>query len=774
MGAAGLGHNGGSNFGANQDLVVREYVLLFSLPSRSVAEGKRRRFTIAAGIVAFLWLSFSGLNRAQEFDSVLLDKNRKPFTVFDQISDPAERKAILSLYRMRDRRRRAELAEAFLATYPQSWFLAQVHEIAAKSYIDLTDYPRALQHGKSSLRLLPENPLLLVPLANVQVEEGLLAEAKESARQAIAYLARMGRPSSVAQGTWPKLAHQLKASSYYALGRAAALEALAAAPGRKQVELWQASEGFLSRARALNPADPEIAYLMGLSSLSLGKIEAAASSFAAAHRQKGPLQSGALRELRRIYEASLENGKVSFEVFLKKLEGSSRHSSSRKASKNSPPQKPLTDYAGTKTCRMCHTDKHEAWSQTGMARMFRSYRPENIIGDFERNKEFYLGDEVRLRGDTVEVAPRRKRFLYAQMFIERSRHYFEIKHSNGQWHRYPVDYTIGSKWQQAYATRLPNGQIHVFPIQYNALEKRWVNFWKIIDLPGSPRADVHAWEKLSPLTSYQANCAICHTSQLRNVKGGGFETDNLEFREPGINCEMCHGPSARHAAALLAGEAYEKKPLEPPVDFHNISSRDYVAICAQCHMQSALRVPGSEGELNYSRQSGVFFQRAKSRPFAEFSNKARYKDGRFRETTFIVESLLRSACFKKGKVNCGHCHDPHPDDAASNINSLKFLGEPDQMCLQCHSQWKDKIELHTRHPAGSEASRCVSCHMPRIMNSLLFRAMTHRIDDIPNAEMTLRFRQEESPNACLLCHTDKDGQWLRQQLLARIESPPSP
>ena len=356
------------------------------------------------------------------------------------------------------------------------------------------------------------------------------------------------------------------------------------------------------------------------------------------------------------------------------------------------------------------------------------------------------------------------------MFTDQEHHFFEIKKSGGGWHRFPVDYTIGSKWQQAYATRLPNGQIHVFPIQYNVIEKRWLNFWKVIDPPKFDRANLLTWEKLSPHTSYEANCAVCHTSQLQNVKSGGFGPDNVEFREPGINCEMCHEPSATHVAAMVQGEPYLKPPLDPPVAFNKISSRDYVTICAQCHMQSAIRKAGLQGELNYSRQDQVFFQRYQSRPFMEFSRKAFYRDGRFRETTFIVESLVRSACFKKGQAHCGHCHDPHRDDASSNLSSLKFRDQPDQLCLQCHSDYARKIELHSRHPADSQASRCGSCHMPRIMRSLLFYAETHRIDDIPDAETTLRFGQKESPNACLLCHSDKDVQWLKQQLLARRES----
>jgi hypothetical protein len=59
----------------------------------------------------------------------------------------------------------------------------------------------------------------------------------------------------------------------------------------------------------------------------------------------------------------------------------------------------------------------------------------------------------------------------------------------------------------------------------------------------------------------------------------------------------------------------------------------------------------------------------------------------------------------------------------------------------------------------------VSCHMPRIMDALLFRARTHQIDDIPNAEMTRRFGQEESPNACLLCHRKENAEWVQRRLM---------
>lgn len=326
---------------------------------------------------------------------------------------------------------------------------------------------------------------------------------------------------------------------------------------------------------------------------------------------------------------------------------------------------------------------------------------------------------------------------------------------------------------------MPNGEIHVFPAQYNSIYKRWVNFWQVIDSPGSERSDLRSWEKLDSSTSYQAICAACHTSQLRNIKGGGFEPQNVEFQEPGINCETCHGPSAQHIAEVTQSEFYlSRSPLDPPVNFHKVGTRDFVEICSQCHMQSALRVPGPHGELNYS-PSGEFFVRNQRIPFGEFSRKGFYKDGRFRQTTFIVEALERSQCFKKGQVSCGNCHDPHGhassgDNSTTNPTSLRFPGQPDRACTDCHQQFQDasRLAAHTHHRAGSEGSRCVSCHMPRIMDALLFRARTHQIDDIPDSDMTLRFGQEESPNACLLCHTEKNPQWVKQELLSWMQAAP--
>ncbi len=591
---------------------------------------------------------------AQEIDTVVFEKDRKNFRLLDQISDPAERGALEAIFAVRDPAGRLARTGEFLQQYPASAFLSVVYDVAAKSCIDLRRPGCVLENAARSLRLLPENPVLLVSLSEVQAGVGLLERAALSARRALELLERYARPSGFTEPQWKALEPKLRAA-----------------------------------ARAVLEAQ-------GL------PIPGAA-----------PL----------------------------------------------PPARPA-EYAGSAACQPCHAQEHRNWQRTGMARMLTPYRRENVFGDFGGNS-----------------FPGREGGAALRMVDDHGRHYFEMRDRHGEWRRYPVDYTIGSKWQQAYGTRLENGRIHVFPIQYNRLTGKWFNYWATIDPPGSPRTVIEHFTTFSDATAYQINCAPCHTSQLKQV-GKEATAENIAFAEPGVNCEMCHGPSAAHVRQWRQKATPAKAPAEPPVEFRKIGGREYVAICAQCHRQSAMFERGPHGEMNYSGVTPAFTSKAKGRPLIEFSRKAFYRDGRFRETTFIVESFERSQCFDRGGAHCGHCHHPHPADFPANLKALKYQDDPDRMCTQCHAEIGRNARAHTRHQPESEGARCVACHMPRIMRTVEFQARTHTIDDIPDADMTARFGPEESPNACLDCHRERGLAWvaarLRERREPRADSAPGP
>jgi predicted CXXCH cytochrome family protein len=708
---------------------------------------------------------------AQNLDSSVSSENRSRGKIADEISDNAERSAFLSLSQTRDPAKMLDAARAFLQQFPESAFLAQALDSAARSSFDEGDYKGGLEYARESLALLPEDPLLLVAVADVQAGQLQDDAAIISARDALVYFDRFARPAAVAEQQWPQVKREQQAIAYFVIGRAELHKSLRESSPERRQSLLSDSVASLKQAHSLKPADQETTYLLGVVQLASGKPMPAASNFAAVYMQGGAYAAKALAALRQAYQSIPSSPPTTFDSFLKDAETERKEETDTPkqtaAESNGASVRQLSDYAGSNACKPCHAGIYQNWAQTGMARMFRPYQSQNVIGDFTRNNEYYTGGDNKYLHGKFTITPGTDRKLFARMVVRDGHHYFDIKQSDGQWHQYPVDYTIGSKWQQAYATKLPNGQIHVFPIQYNVSEGKWINYWRTLDRPGTERSDPYNFERLDDSTSYQANCAVCHTSQLRTIPGAGLGEDSFEFREAGIGCEMCHGPSALHIASMKEGTAYDKGPLDPPVDFRRISNRDFVRICSQCHMQSALRDPGPHGELNYSR-SGTFFRQYLNIPFDEFGRKSFYKDGRFGQTTFIVEALERSQCFRKGQVSCGSCHDPHTHDGSTNLTSLKFKDQPDQMCTGCHAQFVDKAKAveHTHHASNSEGSRCISCHMPPIMDALDFGARTHQIDDIPNAEMTLRFGQQDSPNACLICHTEKSAKWAQSQLLS--------
>jgi predicted CXXCH cytochrome family protein len=703
---------------------------------------------------------------AQDVDTIVTTQNRSPSTIAEQIPDLAERQAFFKLLEQGPPAVMLERSNSFLRLFPRSAFLFEAEEIAARANFAMGDDEEGLKYARQSLRLLPENPLLLVSVSDVEAKLHQDDRASEDARDAIEYLETFASPATVAPDAWPELKNKLMATANFALGRALLDKALVLPPGSARSSELRDCVAALSQAHFENPSDVEIIYLKGLAEMSSRQLDYAAEDFSRVYWSHEVLSGKAYDNLQTLYKEQGGRAGKTFEAFVEETE----HRAETRARirielASANPGRNMPEYAGSKSCRTCHSAIYRQWSETGMAKMLRPYTPENVIGDFSRQNEFNLEDDSEYSGGKVTFTRGPQQTLFARMVMREGRHYFEIQQSDGKLHTYPVDYTIGSKFQQAYATTLPNGEIHVFPIQYNARERRWMNYWKIIDGGISERANLRSWETLNTATSYQAVCAVCHTSQLSNVKGGGFQPTNVQFREPGIDCEMCHGPSAQHVVEMTLEGPYPGEFENLPVDFDGLNNRDFVRICAQCHMQSALRKPDPGGALNFSR-SGNFFPQNLCIPFGEFSRLGFYKDGRFRQTTFIVEALRRSKCFKKGNASCGSCHDPHGPDAGSNPTALKYPGQPDMMCLQCHTQLgsSSAITGHTHHPPESEGSRCVSCHMPRIMDAVLFRARTHQIDDIPDPEMTERFGQQDSPNACLLCHSEKTSEWVKQAL----------
>jgi tetratricopeptide (TPR) repeat protein len=425
---------------------------------------------------------------AQDADTAILRNDSRKFTILSQIQDPREAAAFLKVLDATEAAVRYKLANEFLSTYPQSWLLAQAYDAAARSAIDLAKYDEALAAGRFSLRLLPENPSLLILLANVEAQRNLFEQAMQDANDALEYVNEIERPPNMNQAEWKALKPQLKSSAYFAKGRAEASRGPETLPN---------ALADLNRAAAWNSDDAEVFYLRAIVELRLRDNKAAAADLAFVLASNHPLGEKA-KKILLLISRQMAAGGVSLDAFVKGLPARAIDKSLR--AEPQPPAYPQAlayGYAGPEACRNCHSTEYAAWRTTGMAKMFRPYQPANVLGDFSP------GTQYREDADSGAI----------RIGMDK-RPYFEFP-THGNWQRFYVDFTIGSKWQQGYATKLPDGRFQVFPIEYNLLQKKWINYWKAIDPPGSPRAVIQDFPKFTPATNYQRNCAVCHTSQLK-------------------------------------------------------------------------------------------------------------------------------------------------------------------------------------------------------------------------------------------------------------------
>src|SRR6266849_2071567 len=119
-------------------------------------------------VLVGLLVCLLGLVTAQDIDANLTPQKRTPSTIADQITDSAEHDAFLNLFKHSAAGQMLQRAKFFLDTFPQSAFLAQAYEVAALASFDLQDYQSGLSYAEKSLALLPENSLLLVPVADIE------------------------------------------------------------------------------------------------------------------------------------------------------------------------------------------------------------------------------------------------------------------------------------------------------------------------------------------------------------------------------------------------------------------------------------------------------------------------------------------------------------------------------------------------------------------------------------------------------------------------------
>jgi len=387
-------------------------------------------------------------------------------------------------------------------------------------------------------------------------------------------------------------------------------------------------------------------------------------------------------------------------------------------------------YVGDKACAQCHSKEMHEWQGSHHDLAMKEPTDKTVVGDFN-NTTFELHG------------------VKSSFYKKGDRFFIKTDGEDGKLHEYEVKYTFGVYPLQQYLLAFPDGKYQVPDIAWDSRSKeeggqRWFHIHKDEVIKAG---DVLHWT--GPNLNWNYMCADCHSTNLK--KNYDVETKKYDTTWDIINvsCEACHGPASEHMKwsedqssdlphkgfALSFKHKSGRWDINTTTKSAELTDRE-IEVCAKCHSRRAQLddnfVPGNKFTDHY-----LPVTLAESLYFA---------DGKIEDEVYVYDSFLQSKMYEKG-VTCTDCHNPH---------SLDRRAAGDKVCFQCHQTEKYTSTSHHFHQEGSTGSSCVNCHMP----ARTYMGVDSRNDHsfrLPRPDISVDMK--EIPNACNLCHTDKDASW---------------
>jgi len=377
------------------------------------------------------------------------------------------------------------------------------------------------------------------------------------------------------------------------------------------------------------------------------------------------------------------------------------------------------EFTGSASCRECHERFYQLWAPSHHGLAMQPVTAELAQADLESQKEAILIGEV----------------AYRAVLDETGGHVSE--QGPGGEKRYPMVHALGGKNVYYFLTPLERGRLQVLPVAFDLNAREWFDTTAsgVRHFPGAEDEDEPLSWRDWPYT-FNTGCFSCHVSQLELNYDLATDTYSSAWAEPGINCETCHGPAGEHVRVCQAAP-----PEQPPEDLRIVITKTFSVqqtndLCGPCHAKMLpLSTSFPPGERYYNHFG-----------LTTLEHEDFYPDGRDLGENYTQTTWLMSPCVAAGELDCLHCH--------TSSGRYRHEDDPDQSCLPCHESRVTAAAEHTRHPVGSPGSRCISCHMPATWFARMERH-DHSMRP-PTPATTLAF---ESPNACNLCHTEKDAAW---------------
>jgi len=381
-------------------------------------------------------------------------------------------------------------------------------------------------------------------------------------------------------------------------------------------------------------------------------------------------------------------------------------------------------YIGSSKCRSCHEPFYVKWETSHHGKAMQPFTPELAknyltpqtnsitVGDIRFHAEY---DDTG--GWMIGVKP------------------------DGSTVRYPIQHVLGGKNVFFFLTELDRGHLQVLPVAYNLRTTNWYHTTESMVRHFHEGVRDRALEWTDRMLTFNAACFDCHVSQLQKNYNPEDDSYHTVWFEPGINCETCHGPGKEHVKVCREAEKRGEKPKDIKlISWHrDLTRRQRDDACFVCHAKmSPITDKFTPGEPFFDHFDLTCFE---DRDF--------YPTGRHLGENYTVTHWLMNPCANKGTLECTTCH--------TSSGRFRFKDDPNKSCLPCHAERVANVEKHSHHPKDSKGSICISCHMPGRYFGNMLQSDHSFLPPAPAA--TIEFK---APNACNICHTDKDAQWANR------------
>ncbi len=345
--------------------------------------------------------------------------------------------------------------------------------------------------------------------------------------------------------------------------------------------------------------------------------------------------------------------------------------------KSSPPSNYLNvysdiEYVGVNTCKQCHLDIYNTFSQTGMGKSFNLAKKQFSSAVFD----LPIYDSI-LNFHYFPYWSKKGNLILNEYQLKSEDTVFSFKRD--------VDFIIGSGHHTNSHIISNNGYLFQAPFTFYTQDS-------ILDFPpGFENGRNSRFDRKIGL-----ECMTCHNAFPHFVLGSENKFESLPN---GIDCERCHGPGKLHVSNIQSGMLIDTSKFfdYSIVNPINLSIELQNELCSRCHIQGNSVLKYDKSFFDF--KPGMYLNEVMDVYLPRYTNS---------DDEFIMASHLdrmkQSKCFIKsdGNMTCLGCHNPHISVKKTNVLNYN------NSCFSCHNN--DECSEIQEERMIME-NNCVSCHM---------------------------------------------------------------